>query len=130
MVDGAAPLVAAAKCPARCSSISQQTVTLPGGSEAARLRPISPHPTMATRNPILWVKTHCNARTARTCLSQATEIGLRRLPNGSALVEQPESGGVPIDSEFAPARLVPLWTAYEDILKQRVQEFMHTGVDR
>jgi hypothetical protein len=62
-VDGAAPRVAAANCTARGAAISQQTVTLPGGSEAARLLPISPQPTMATRTPVFGVKTHCTAGT-------------------------------------------------------------------
>src|SRR5215813_1763689 len=89
-VEATAPRVAAANCTARGPSISQQTATHPGGSEAARLRPISPQPTMAARTPVFGVKMHCNAPTGylplqrifnprRSCIDQPPQFGFELL---------------------------------------------------
>jgi len=56
-VDDSAPYDAA-KCEARAPSGSQQTATLPGGSEAERFLPINPQPAMAARNSVFGVKLH------------------------------------------------------------------------
>ena len=64
------------------------------------------------------------------CSAEAFDVGLGRLSNIGAVVEERELGGVPIDAEFAAAGLIPGRAADEDVLQEGVQELMHTGVDR
>src|SRR6185369_6588593 len=89
-VEGMAPGVSAASRAARAASTSQHTVTHPGGSEAARLRPIRPQPTMATRTPVFGVKMHCNAQTRL----RAVVLPLQRVfdPRRSRVDQAPEFG--------------------------------------
>src|SRR5437867_394597 len=62
--------------------------------------------------------------------SQAIQIGLGRFSNGGAIVEEPQPGCVPIDSELASITRQPLRATYENVLQQDVQKLMYAGVDR
>ena len=96
----------------------------------ARIVPRTKYISAKSRQRVIPVRTTPSGARAATRRSQAGEIGLGRFPNGGALVELPEPGGVPIDSDFAAAGLEPARAADEDVLQQCVQELVHAGVDR
>lgn len=58
------------------------------------------------------------------------EIGLRRPLHRRAIVEKPQSRGVPIDAVFAFGGLICRGAGKENIEQQRVQNLMRAGVDR
>jgi hypothetical protein len=55
---------------------------------------------------------------------------MRRLPDSAAAMEQPETRRVEIDAELARFGEWTNWTSRIDIVQERVQKLMHTGVDR